>query len=274
MLGRISRLLKKNVAPLRHKTYFFSVNSKNSNPSLSLCRALSKLGFASRTQAQELIIRGEISVDGTVIRDPDMTVSPGSIICHKGKELFQADAAVVMLYKPKGVITSRKDEKDRPTVYSLLPPIYQSYHCVGRLDFATSGLLLLTNNTAISSWLTDPKNNVPRVYTVTVRGKMTEQDAEKMRNGIVDDDETLQASTVIVRKASGRESHLVLTLTQGKNREIRRLCKAVGHEVTRLKRVAFGGLTLGNLQPSGYCHLSDGELSEAFPGLSRSEARN
>jgi 23S rRNA pseudouridine2605 synthase len=237
-------------------------------PVFPLYRALSKLGVASRTQAQEMIANGEINVDGVVSRDPDHMVSlEKSVICHNGKKLLQASQTVILFYKPRDVITSRKDEQNRQTVYSFLPPELQSLHCVGRLDFATSGLLLLTNNTKLSSWLTDPVNGVARVYTVTVRGRMTEQDADKMRNGIVDDNETLQAGNVLVRKASGRESHLVCTLTEGKNREIRRLCKAVGHEVTRLKRVAFGGLTLGNLQPGGFCHLSEQELSDAFPGL-------
>jgi 23S rRNA pseudouridine2605 synthase len=96
---------------------------------------------------------------------------------------------------------------------------------------------------------------------------VTEDDAQKMRAGIVDKGETLHTEAVLVRKASGRESHLVLTLTQGKNREIRRLCKALGHEVTRLKRVSFGGLTLGTLQPGQFREVSAQELEEAFPGL-------
>jgi len=270
MISGLPREHISSIFPLTlKKTYFTSVNPNNGNKShVPLYRALSKRGIASRKMAQEMIERGEISVDGVVSHDPERMVDlEATAICHNGKELVQADLSVIMLYKPRGVITSRKDEQNRPTVYSLLLPELQSLHCVGRLDFATSGLLLLTNNTILSSWLTDPLNAVPRVYTVTVRGLLTEKEAEKMRGGIMDNGETLAASTVLVRKASGRESHLVLTLSQGKNREIRRMCKALGHEVTRLKRVAFGGLTLGNLQPGGYCRVSEGELFEAFPGL-------
>jgi 23S rRNA pseudouridine2605 synthase len=241
--------------PLRPRTY------------VPLNRALSKLGIASRTQASELIMHGEISVDGDVCRDPDRPIDMETAsISRFDKELTRASRMVVMLYKPRGVITSRKDEQGRPTVYSLLPENLQNLHCVGRLDWATSGLLLLTNDTALSAWLTDPGNAVERVYTVTVRGELTGEDADKMRKGMSDDNETLTANSLIVRKTSRRESHLVLTLTEGKNREIRRMCKALGHEVTRLKRVSFGSLTLGNLQPGQYRELEEEEVRAAFPG--------
>jgi len=232
-----------------------------------LNRALSKLGIASRTQARDLISRGEISVHGEVCRDPDRPVDiETASISRFDKQLARAPRTVVMLYKPRGIITSRADEQGRPTVYSLLPENFQNLHSVGRLDWATSGLLLLTNDTALSSWLTDPRTGIGRVYTVTVRGEMTEIDADKMRKGMVEGNETLTANSVIVRKTSRRESHLVLTLTEGKNREIRRMCKALGHEVTRLKRVSFGSLTLGNLQPGLYRKVSAEELKTAFPG--------
>jgi 23S rRNA pseudouridine2605 synthase len=241
---------------------------RNPTPPVPLYRALSKFGIASRTQAQEMIERGHISVNGAICTDPaHMVRVETESISRNGHELVRAPQSVIKLYKPKGIITSRKDEQNRPTVYSLLPQELHTLHCVGRLDFATSGLLLLTNNTMLSAWLTDPAHAVARVYVCTVRGMVTEDDAQKMRAGIVDKGETLHTEAVLVRKASGRESHLVLTLTQGKNREIRRLCKALGHEVTRLKRVSFGGLTLGTLQPGQFREVSAQELEEAFPGL-------
>jgi len=243
------------------------MNQKPSKLMVPLYRALSRLGSASRSAAQELIELGQVTVNGAVCRDPERRVNlETAVIRQQGQPLDRAPRTVIMLYKPRSIITSTKDEQNRPTVYSLLPPALHKLHCVGRLDFATSGLLLLTNDSRLSNWLTEPANAVPRVYTVTVRGKMTEPDADKMRAGIVDDDETLRAASVLVRKASGRESHLVLTLQQGKNREIRRLCKALGHEVTRLKRVSFGGLTLGTLQPGEFRQISDEELRAAIPG--------
>ncbi len=238
-----------------------------------LYRALSKLGYTSRTQALALIAAGEISVDGRFCLDPEYKVNLGkSRIYHQGSLVKPDKLRMIMLYKPKGIITSRKDEKSRPTVYSLLPHEYSNLHCVGRLDWATSGLLLLTNSTLLSSWLTDPVNNIPRVYVVTVRGLMTEQDAEQMITGIIDNNQELQSDNVIVRKASHRESHLVITLSEGKNREVRRLCGSVGHEVTKLKRVAYGGLILDNMSPGEYRELSWSEINAAFSGVSHIKA--
>lgn len=237
-----------------------------------LCRALSKLGFVSRTQARAMIEAGEISVEGKPCRDPDQLISMETTRIFHHDTLIKAEQlCVIMLYKPKGVITSRKDEQGRATVYSFLPPDLQNLHCVGRLDWATSGLLILTNNTLLSAWLTDPESGIPRVYVVTVRGLMTPQQAEQMHRGIIEGTQELKSDVVVVRKSSSRESHLVMTLSEGKNREVRRLCSSVGHEVTKLKRVAYGGLTLGSLAPGEYRQLSNEEIITAFPGVQQTK---
>jgi 23S rRNA pseudouridine2605 synthase len=137
---------------------------------------------------------------------------------------------------------------------------------VGRLDAATSGLLLLTNDTRLADWLTDPANAVARVYLVTVRGELADAAARRLEEGLDDAGERLAARAVTVRKRSRRETHLVLELTEGKNREIRRLLAAVRHEVTRLKRVSFGGLELGDLAVGKWREVSAEELKAAFPG--------
>lgn len=235
---------------------------------IPLYRALSKLGYTSRTQALSMIAAGEISIDGKPCFDPDCLVSMHtSQLKHHNEIVTHKDLCIILLYKPKNVITSRKDELGRATIYSLLPPELHSLHCVGRLDWATSGLLLLTNNTMLSSWLTDPGNGIPRVYVVTVRGLVTVQKTEQMNNGINDWDQILRSNAIVIRKSSNRESHLIVTLTEGKNREVRRLCSSVGHEVTKLKRVAYGALTLGDMSPGEYRHLSSEGLLSAFPGF-------
>lgn len=229
-------------------------------------RALSKLGLASRTQARALILAGKVSVNGRVCVDPKMMLTPERAkILIDGKEQAAARPMTIALHKPKGVVTTRSDEKGRPTVYGCLTGLSQHLIPVGRLDAATTGLLILTNDTQLAAWLTEPKNGVPRVYHATVRGKVTEQDAKSMMNGIEDDGELLRADRVTVRKASGRESHLIIELATGKNREVRRLCKRVGHEVTRLKRTSFGALELGELQPGEWRELTVKELQLAFP---------
>jgi 23S rRNA pseudouridine2605 synthase len=233
-----------------------------------LQRALSKLGFASRTEAQRIIAAGEVEVDGCVCRDPQRWVRPESAsIRHRGRAVVRAPFRAILLHKPRGVVTTRSDERGRPTVYDLLPEELRALHPVGRLDQASTGLLILTNDTRLSAWLTDPANAVQRVYVVTVRGLVEPAAAERMMAGLADDGEFLKADRVVVRKASRRESHLVVTLAEGRNREIRRLCRACGHEVTRLKRVQFGGLALAELEPGLFRELSPEDLARAFQGL-------
>ncbi|HAR41548.1 MAG TPA: pseudouridine synthase [Bdellovibrionales bacterium] len=229
-------------------------------------RALSKLGFASRTQARELIQAGKVEVNGAIRRSPLYPVNPERAkIEIAGTSLKPAESRYFLLNKPRGLITTRSDEKGRPTVFSLFPDLKFHLSAVGRLDQATSGLLLFTNDTGLAAWLTDPASEIPRIYLVSVRGKVTEEEIDKLREGFLDGKEFLIADEVTIRKASGRESHLTVTLSEGKNREIRRLFKALGHEVTRLKRVAYGPLELGELAPGTYRELTLAEIRAAFP---------
>ncbi len=234
-----------------------------------LDRALSKLGIASRSQARQWILDGRLKVNGMIRRDPGFYVAPETARFElDGKRLERPSFLAVALNKPKGVITTHSDEKGRPTVYSLLrlaPDEFAGLHAVGRLDQATSGLLILTNNTRLSSWLTDPENRIERVYLVTVRGEVTSDELDRMCQGVESEGDLFRADRAELRKASRRESHLTVVLTEGKNREIRRLMLALGHEVTRLKRVSYGGLELGELAPGTYRELKVEELRRLFP---------
>ena len=239
---------------------------KKSAGRVPLERALSKLGIASRTQARALITAGKIKVNGTIRRDPTFPVTPETAVFElDGKRLERSTWRTFLLHKPRSVVTTRSDEKGRPTVFSLIKEPGLSLHSVGRLDFATTGLLILTNDTRLSSWLTDSANRVSRVYRVTVRGNVTEEELVRACAGIRDQGELLKPVALELCKASGKESHLRIELREGKNREIRRLFLAVGHEVTRLKRVSYGGLELGDLEPGEYRELSREEIQAAFP---------
>ena len=143
---------------------------------------------------------------------------------------------------------------------------------VGRLDLASSGLLILTNDTRFGNWLTDPVAKIPRVYLVTVKGELTDATAARLVKGLTLGNERLAAAEVSVRKRSKRESHLTITLTEGKNREIRRLLDAVEHPVTELRRVQFGGLELGTLQPGKWRRVSAAELRASFPSYPSNRA--
>ena len=237
---------------------------------VSLERALSKRGLASRTQARELIVAGQVRVNGTVRLDPGFAVNPDRAVFEIAGERQARELvlATYLLHKPRGVVTTRADERGRPTVFTLLD-VPEKLHAVGRLDLATTGLLLLTNDTRLSSWLTEPANDVPRIYLARVRGEVAVTGVAQLLAGIPSEVGLLQARAARIRKSSGRESLVELELTEGKNREVRRMMEAIGHPVIDLKRIAFGGLVLGDLAPGAYRPVSADELVRAFPKFKR-----
>jgi 23S rRNA pseudouridine2605 synthase len=218
---------------------------------LTVDRLLSKLGIASRGTSQEWVRAGRVQVNGRVVRDPATWVLwPKDAVLVDDQAIHDSVKRFFLFHKPKGVITTHSDEQGRKTIFDVLPSDLGYLHAVGRLDQATSGLLLLTNDSALSSYLTDPGRKVMRTYLVSVRGEFTEAQAREAVAGVIDDNERLQCHTVKIQKSSGRESHLEVVLTQGKNREIRRLFKSLGFEVTRLRRIQYGPFKLEGL-PSG-----------------------
>ncbi len=232
-----------------------------------LNRALSKLGILSRSQATLAIRAGRVRVDGHVATDPATLVAPERARLAVDDEP-KAPAAwrAIVLHKPRGVVTTRRDPSGRRPVDDVVSAPARGLVAVGRLDLATSGLLLLTSDTQLANWIADPANAVPRVYLVTVRGRVTEAEAARLVAGVPSGGDRLRAHAVTLRKVSGRESHVTVELREGKNREVRRLFEAIGHEVTRLKRVRLGGLELGDLEPGAWREISREDLRAAFPG--------
>jgi len=227
--------------------------ASSSGEGSALPRVLSKLGFSSRKDARALIAAGRVRVDGAVVTDPARRVARHAQVTVDGAAAPSRRRRIVVFHKPRGTVTTRRDPQGRRTVFDVLGPAGEGLIAVGRLDAASTGLLLLTNDTQLANALTDPANRVPRIYVVTVRGRVDDAAARRIERGMVvaaaaDAQERLQPSRVTIRKASGRETHLIVELTEGRNREIRRLFAAVGHEVTRLHRIAFGPYRLENLQ--------------------------
>jgi 23S rRNA pseudouridine2605 synthase len=232
-----------------------------------LNRLLSKRGVLTRSQATAAILGGRVSVEGRVVRDPGAAVAESAQIELDAQPTSSRAWRTILFHKPRGALTTRHDPQGRRTIYDVIGEDARGLIPIGRLDQATSGLLLLTTDTALANQITDPDNAIPRVYVATVRGELTRDGCDRLERGIVDKGQPIKADEVILRKSSGRESHLVITLREGKNREVRRLLAAVGHEVTRLKRVAIGELTLGDLAAGAWRELSASEIRRAFPSL-------
>ena len=241
-----------------------------SKHTVALDRALSKLGLASRKAARALIVEGRVSVNDRVITNPAARIVPEqATISIDGATRARSRALTIVLHKPRGYLTTQSDPEGRKTIYDLLASVPSRVVPVGRLDLATSGLLILTSDTQLANWLTDPNSGVPRVYLVTVEGRVSDETISRLITGLEVDGELMAAAEASIRKASSRETHLVLTLTEGKNREVRRLLDAVGHPVTRLRRVQFGGLQLGTLPPGEWREVPPAELRAAFPAYPR-----
>jgi 23S rRNA pseudouridine2605 synthase len=226
---------------------------------VALERALSKLGLASRSEARRLIRDGRVTVNGAPVADPLAPVNPDKARIAIDRQPPPAMRAwrTIAFHKPRGTVTTRRDPDGRTTVFDVLGDAGDGLVAVGRLDFATSGLLLLTTDTQLAEQLTNPANRVVRRYAVTARGEVTDEACARLAGGIGD----LRASTVTVRKRSRRETHLLVELTEGKNREIRRLFEAIDRPVTKLLRIAYGPIELGTLQPGEWREINRDELS-------------
>jgi 23S rRNA pseudouridine2605 synthase len=241
-----------------------------------LSRALSKLALASRADARQLILAGRVRIDDRVVTDPARLVVPERIVVTiDDARQERKPRHIVILNKPRGVVTSRRDPEGRRTVFDVLGSAAVGLVAVGRLDLASTGLLVFTNDTRLAHVLTDPARAIVRQYVVTVRGRVTTDALARIAAGLIVEapgaPERLRADAVI-RKASARETHLVVDLTEGRNREIRRLFDAVGHEVTRLHRIRYGPFDLGSLAPGAWRDATRSEqlaaerLQPAFRG--------
>jgi 23S rRNA pseudouridine2605 synthase len=189
----------------------------------------------------------------------------------------RAGHRILALNKPRGTITTRCDPEGRPTVFDVLGDAGNGLVAVGRLDRASTGLLLFTTDTVLANALTDPVNRIIRRYVVTVRGRVDAGVVTRLEAGIDAPGERgrvdhLRAARIVIRKASGRETHLIVDLDEGKNREIRRLFSAAGHEVTRLHRVRFGAIELGALQPGQWREVDASEITATLGRASEASA--
>ncbi len=221
---------------------------------VGLARALSKLGFCSRSQAFNLIREGKVTLNGTHPTTPSTPVRLGvDRIQVEGRHIGAAEKLYLALNKPRGIITSASDEKGRDTVYSLLPKNLQWLAPVGRLDKASEGLLLFTNDSEWAARITDPETHFDKTYHVQIKVVAGQPLIDSLLRGVeTERGETLRAKRVSLLRTGEKNSWMELALDEGKNRQIRRMFEGLGVEVLRLIRVAIGPLQLGDLHKGAH----------------------
>ncbi len=234
----------------------------SSGKRVTLPRALSKLGFCSRTQAEDLIRAGQVSVNGRKITDTEAWIDLDTAkLAVDGKTVAAEAPVYLMLNKPRGLVTTRNDPEGRPTVFDCLKGHDHTHLSpVGRLDKASEGLLLFTNDTQFANALLDPETHVPKTYHVQIDTLVDDAMLEAMTRGIEQDGETLKARRATRLREGEKNSWLEIELDEGKNRHIRRMLEAFDIATLRLIRVAIGDLVLGDLEKGAVRSLSDGEL--------------
>lgn len=241
---------------------------------IRLQKHLSECGVASRRKAEELIAAGKVKVNGHIAEIGESVDPVRDKVTVQGKTVVRVKSKqYIMLHKPRGYVTTMSDEMDRKCVAQLVRDVPVRVLPVGRLDKDSEGLLIMTNDGELINLLTHPKSHVTKIYRVTVRGKVCEEQLEKMQNGIMLDDRMTLPCEITVTEQKEDRTVLRFALVQGLNRQIRRMCEAVGLEVMRLKRVEIAGVKLGMLQPGKWRELNEKEMKH-LENISQSKITN
>jgi len=239
------------------------MKDKKPHKRFGLARALSKMGYCSRSQAAVLIHAGRVTLNGRIARDPETPVRVGEDRIEVDGSPAEAQPAVYLIMnKPRGVVTTAADEKGRGTVYDLLPPGQPWVGPVGRLDKASEGLLLLTNDSEWAARITDPASHLDKRYHVQVDCLAGKELLAQITDGVIAGRESLRVKEARELRRGEKNSWLEITLDEGKNRQIRRLLEALGVQVFRLVRVSVGPLELGDLKKGSVRTLSQREKDE------------
>jgi 23S rRNA pseudouridine2605 synthase len=227
----------------------------------TLDRALSKAGLGSRTEARSWIGAGRVKVNGRVVQSPDHWVDlQRDKIALDGKPIRQQEKIHLLLYKPKGYLTTYKDPEGRPTVYDLMQEAKTWVFPAGRLDLETSGLLVMTNDTDLAERLTNPDHKVPKTYLVKSAGLLSDAQLERLRNGVELSDGPTRPAIVQRIRDAGKHSFLEITIWEGRNRQVRRMLEAIDSKVLKLVRTAIGPLRIGDLPIGKYRPLTAAEV--------------
>jgi 23S rRNA pseudouridine2605 synthase len=241
-------------------------------PMQRLQKILSQAGIASRRAAEKLILEGRVSLNGSTVREMGVKADPAvDDIRVDGRRVKSAERPrYVLLNKPKGYVTTRSDPQRRPTVIDLVSGVREYVYPVGRLDYDSEGLLLLTNDGDLAARLTHPRHGVERTYEARVAGMPDREALDRLRRGIpLDGHRTLPANVVLVNERRRDGNGLLrITIREGRNRQVRRMCEAVGHPVQTLRRIRFGPLEGRGLGVGQWRELTPGEVEKLKSGRS------
>jgi pseudouridine synthase len=227
----------------------------------TLDRLLSKAGVGSRTEARRWVAERRVAVNGRVVTNPELWVAHETDhVTLDGRPVRAAEKVYLLVHKPKGYLTTYDDPQKRRTVYDLLPERDRYLFPVGRLDLDTSGLLILTNDSAFAEALTNPERDVPKTYLVKASKLLTDEQLQLLREGVTLKNGPTRPARVTRLRESGGRTVFEITITEGRNRQVRRMVEALGAKVLKLVRTAIGNVGIGDLPPGGTRPLTPTEL--------------
>ena len=236
-------------------------NRKGTSPQKTLDRVISQAGLGSRTEARSWIGAGRVTVNGKKIQTPDVWVDPQrDHVAVDGRSLQAASKQYLLLYKPKGYLTTYKDPEGRRTIYDLLGDVSDRVFPVGRLDQDTTGLLILTNDGEFGDYITSPESKVPKTYLAKSSQRLSDEQLDQLRRGVALSDGPTRPALVNRVRDSEKYTFFEITITEGRNRQVRRMVEALGAKVLKLVRTRIGRIAIGDLQIGTYRPLTAEEL--------------
>lgn len=232
----------------------------------TLDRVLSRAGLGSRTEARRWIADGRVAVNGRKIQTPDFWVSMDhDRVTVDGRALGAPTKLYLLLYKPKGYLTTYKDPEGRRTVYDLLPDVGEWIFPVGRLDQDTTGLLIMTNDSEFGDYITSPESKVAKTYLVKTSIVLSDELLDKLRRGLDLNDGPTRPAVVKRVRDSAKYTFFEITITEGRNRQVRRMVEALGAKVLKLVRVGIGSIEIGGLEIGKHRALTGEEIRRLYP---------
>ncbi|WP_024834325.1 pseudouridine synthase [Ruminiclostridium josui] len=232
---------------------------------IRLQKFLAHAGIASRRKAEEMIKQGRVAVNNVIVENMGVTVSSNDVVTVDGVPVITEEKKVyIMLNKPVGFVSTSKDQFGRPTVIDLVKDVEMRIYPVGRLDYDTSGLILLTNDGDFTYRLTHPKHEINKVYEAVISGFPKDNEIKRFEAGLKIEDYQTSPAKFLVLDKQGVNTLVRITIHEGKNRQVRKMCEAIGHKVLTLKRIQIGPIALGNLPEGKWRHLSDNEIKTLY----------